>query len=611
MRIARNGAIATRRLLVGSPGLGIVAFVLWTVAVHQANFLSMGSLGLVSVLGWPYFAGLALVTAGIALELLHTPLRSNRLVFLIVVLVVFLFATASAVEPIAGTQSAFVVAGFVQHIYVHGQPLINYDARFSWPGSFSLGAVLVAFAGQTNALDFLRWFPFIIELLYLPALLVIAKYSGVGRRAGFLGVALFYSSNWIYQDYFSPQALNYLFFLVVVASVLFCWQPKMSHRIRRFRGGLLDRLSQGRDIFTPTRVAGRDTVTTLGNSVVLGILLMLGLIFLASAMSHQLTPYAIMLALAACLITRRMGRPELLIVASLFAVGWLSLGASNYWVGHLANIFGSAGHVVSSYSSNVTSRVIGSSSHKNVVDIRILLTAALYFLGGVGVLRRAPNSRVLEILVGVPFLLVVLQDYGGEGLLRVVLFGLPFVSLLAASAVLPNRFGPIRPFVPKLSLGRFGRPILRVLVFTVVLAFALATSIVRGGNDAYEAFSKGELAAVNYAYDHSQPGETVGVVAPYLPFGQRDITSVQVFVASGGGTPSAGSETTSLLLYRPAFIILSQSQEAWGEIVAGYPRGWEGTLEDSLVSKGYKIVAGWQTATVLESFRISSVTERQ
>ena len=91
----------------------------------------MGSLGLVSVLGWPYFAGLALVTAGIALELLHTPLRSNRLVFLIVVLVVFLFATASAVEPIAGTQSAFVVAGFVQHIYVHGQPLINYDERFS------------------------------------------------------------------------------------------------------------------------------------------------------------------------------------------------------------------------------------------------------------------------------------------------------------------------------------------------------------------------------------------------------------------------------------------------------------------------------------------------
>ena len=355
-KVSRRGLISSRRLLIGSPGLGIVAVVMWIVAVHQANFLSMGKFGLVSVLGWPYFVGLALVAAGVALELLHTPLQSNRLVFLIVVLVIFLFATASAIEPMAGTQSAFVIAGFVQHLFLHGQPLINYDARFSWPGSFSLGAVLVAFAGQTNALDFLRWFPFVIELLYLPALLVIARYSGVGRRAGFLGVALFYASNWIYQDYFSPQALDYLFFLVVVASVLFCWQPRINHRIKRFRGGFLDRLSQSRDIFTPARVAGRDTVTAVSSPIVLGILLMLGLIFLASSMSHQLTPYAIMLALAACLITRRMGRPELLIVASLLAVGWLSLGASNYWVGHLSDIFGSAGHVVSSYGSNVTSQ---------------------------------------------------------------------------------------------------------------------------------------------------------------------------------------------------------------------------------------------------------------
>ena len=207
-----------------------------------------------------------------------------------------------------------------------------------------------------------------------------------------------------------------------------------------------------------------------------------------------------------------------------------------------------------------------------------------------------------------PFLLVVLQDYGGEGLLRVVLFGLPFVSLLAASAVLPNRVGPIRPMVPRFPLGRFGRPILRVTVFIVVLGLALATTVVRGGNDAYEAFSKGELSAVNYAYDHARPGQAIGMVAPYLPFGQRDITSVQLYVAAGSGTPSVKDDKNGLLLYRPAFIILSQSQEAWGELVAGYPRGWEGSLEDSLASKGYQVVAEWPTATVLEAFRVTSVS---
>jgi hypothetical protein len=288
----------------------------------------------------------------------------------------------------------------------------------------------------------------------------------------------------------------------------------------------------------------------------------------------------------------------------LFAVGWLSLGASNYWVGHLADIFGSAGHLASNYGSNVSGRVVGSSSHRLVVDLRILITAGLYFLGGVGVLRRSPDSRALEVLVVAPFLLVALQNYGGEGLIRVVLFGLPFIALLAASAILPNTSGPIRPLVPNVRLGRYGRVALGVTVFVVVLGTALATTVARGGNDAYEAFSQGELAAVNYAYNHSRLGDTVGMVAPYLPFGQRDITTVQIGVAANNTTPSVNSDLATLLSFRPKFIILSQSQEAWGEIIAGYPTAWEATLEDSLVAKGYNIAAEWQTATVLESGRI-------
>jgi hypothetical protein len=564
----------------------------------------MGDLGLVSVLGWPYFVGLALVVAGLAIELLHTPFREGRVVALIALLVVFLFATASAIEPTAGTQSTWVIAGFVQHVLVHGRPLIDYDARFSWPGGFSLGAVLVAFAGQANAVAFLRWFPFVIEMLYLAPLLVIAKFSGVGRRAGLLGVALFYATNWLYQDYFSPQALNYLFFLVVLATLFAWWQPRKNDRLLRARGGLRDRIAQSRDIFTPSRLGGRHVTSTKNKTTTLAILLMLGLILLASSMSHQLTPFALILAIAACLIARRLGRPELLIVASLLAVGWLSLGASNYWVGHLADIFGSAGHLASNYGSNVTSRVVGSSSHRLVVDLRILLTAALYCLGGVGVLRRSPDSRALEVLVAAPFLLVALQNYGGEGLIRVVLFGLPFIAMLAGSAILPSVSGPIRPLVPALRLRRYGRIALGVTVFVVVLAFALATTVTRGGNDAYEAFSKGELSAVNYAYNHSRLGDTVGMVAPYLPFGQRDITTVQIGVAANNTTPSVSSDLATLLSFRPKFIILSQSQEAWGEIIAGYPTAWEATLEDSLVAKGYQIAAEWQTATVLESGRL-------
>jgi hypothetical protein len=579
---------------------GLVGFVLWIVAIEMADFLRMGHLGLVSILGWPYFVGLAFVVVGFALELLHTPLRTNRLLILLIALVVILYGTASAVEPVAALPDSWIHAGFLQYIVQHGHALNNFDARFSWPGGFSLGAALVAFAGQANAYGFLRWFPLVIELSYFAPLLVIARFSGVSRRAGWLGIALYYATNWIYQDYFSPQALNYLFFLVVLATVLACWHPRSVDRTGVRQGFWRERIVQTRAIFTLSRLEGHDASSDWSSDRTLGVIALLGLICLASSMSHELTPYALILSLGACLISRRLGRPEFVIVAAILTVGWLSLGASNFWVGHLSTIFGSAGQIGSTVGSNVTSRVMGSASHMFVVELRILITAGLFFLSGVGFLRRFTNSRLLEVLAAAPFFLVVAQNYGGEGLLRVVLYGLPFTSLLAASAILPNYAGTIRAFLPRARIGRYGRKALVLVVVIVLLGFSLATTVVRGGNDSYEAFSKGELAAVNYAYGHAEPGQTIGVVIYFLPLELRDINTVSIFSVAGGN--SAGSvldDGTTLLKVRPIFIILSQSEEAWGELVAGYPLGWEATLEGRLITHGYKIAASWTTATVL------------
>ena len=601
MKYLRRALHSARPSSSGSYGLAAVGFILWLVAVREADFYRMGDLGLISVLRWPYFVGLAIVAIGIAIELLRVPLRPSRLVVLIVVLVIYLFGTACAVEPVASLGDSWLMAGFTHYIMQHGHVLLNYDARFSWPGFFSLGSIMAFFAGQSNALIFLRWFPLVIELAYLAPLTVIARFSGVGRRAGWLGVALFYATNWIYQDYYSPQALNYFFFLVVIATVLACWQPKRHNQPDRIGSLARERRRQSRALFTYARLTGRDATIEFERFPALALFGLLGLLCLASATSHQLTPFAIVVALFACLLTRRLGWPELLVAAALFTFGWLSLGASNYWIGHLSDIFGEVGQLSSTYGQNVASRITGNASHLLVVKTRILLTASFYGLAGIGFLRRSPDSRSLEALAGVPFLLLAAQSYGGEGLLRVVLFGLPFVALLAASAIFPNRSGDIRPLLPQFRLGRFGRPALFVVAAIVLLGFSLATTLVRGGNDSYEAFSNGELAAVNYAYNHAQPGETIGLVAPFLPGGQRDVASVQFFFAdNGGGSPSVRKDENVLLQNNPSFIILSQSQEAWGEILGGYPVGWEASLEVDLVDHGYRIAAEWPTATVLE-----------
>jgi hypothetical protein len=560
----------------------------------------MSSYGLVSVLGWPFFLGLVLVIAAFTIELLRTGLRPNHLVALIAVLVVYIFGTACAVEPVAGLQTSFVHAGFIQYIFVHGHPLNDVDARFSWPGGFSLGAVLVSFAGLNNALAFLRWFPLIIELLYMAPLIVIARFSGVGRRAAWLGIIIFYANNWIYQDYFSPQALNYLFFLVIVAALFACWQPARTEDTV-VHGFVRSSLAKVRALPTRSRLGGHETRTEWDNSTLLIVLVLLALIAFASSMSHQLTPYALLLSLFACLLTRRLGRPELIVVVFIFAVGWLSLGASNYWIGHLHQIFGSFFHLSGTFVTNVSSRVIGSFSHRIIVEGRILGVIALYAVGLIGSLRRRPDSRALEALAGVPLLLLLTQNYGGEGLLRAVLFALPFVSLLAASALLPNQVGPIRAIWAKVPFRRSGRKVLGAFVAIVVLVMTLGTVIVRGGNDAYESYTNGELAAVNYTYNHITPGQTLGVVSAYLPLGYRDIGVISIYSATSYSATPRRVRPTAFVRHHAAWVILSQSQESWGVNVAGYPASWEENLESSLLSKGYKIVKVWPTATVLHA----------
>jgi hypothetical protein len=335
--------------------------------------------------------------------------------------------------------------------------------------------------------------------------------------------------------------------------------------------------------------------------VTLMILGLLGLICLASAISHQLTPYALILALIACLFTRRLGRPEIVVLAVLFAFVWLSLGATNYWIGHLNDIFGSVGQLGSNLGSNVSNRITGNASHLLIVKVRILLTAGLFFLAGIGFLRRGANSRTLEFLAGVPFLLLAAGNYGGEGLLRVVLFSLPFSTLLAASAILPNFAGTIRPIVPRIKLGRHARMWLRPIVIVVLLGFAVTTTLVVGGNDAYEAYSLGELRASEYTYAHVHVGQKIGLVAPYMPLGQQDLATNPVFIAADvGGVPTQRYLRTQLLKKRPEWILLSQSQEAWGEILQGFPKNWESKLEGRLLQKGYKLDAKWSTAAVLQ-----------
>ena len=624
----------------------LAGFILWALAVAQAHFFQMGAYGLVTILRWPYFVSLVVLCVALVAEIFRGRSSEVRLTVLMLVLVLILFGTASAVEPVASITESWIHTGFISYVLDHGHVLHGYDARFSWPGGFVLAAMLTTFVGHANSLVFIRWFPLVIEALYLAPVMVIGAHAGVSRRTKWLGVAFFYATDWIYQDYFSPQALDFFFYLVVIASVMALWSPSRRSYVTG-QGLIATKFAQVRNAVKLKRITGDQTVAQYQTALIFPLMAMLALIILAIVMSHQLTPYALILALLACLATSRLGRPELLAIAVIFSVGWLSLGASDFWIGHLSVIFGGVGQLTNNIGSGIGSRVVGSTSHLFIVSTRIDFTAVVILMAGIGALRRATDSRALEFLAGAPFVILALQGYGGEGLLRVVLFGLPFTALLAASAIVPTRTGEVRPWIPPTKwLHSFAtlrrvvalrpvvvtrrrvvalRPVvatrrrvvaLRPVVATlrpattlrpvvagvVLMSMCVLTTIVRGGNDAYESFSTGELNAVNYVYDHATTNQVLGTVTTYLPIGQRDVGTLNIFAVGGSDIPTLAQISTSLLKLRPKFIILSQSQEAWGEVVGGYPKGWEAQLGLTILKKDYQQVATWPTAQVYEAF---------
>ena len=503
MTVVRRSTVTTRLGATIPVACAVLAVALWIITVRGANYNAMGELGIITILGPSYFAGLAVVSIGFAVELLRPHPAQSRLLALVVVLIVFLFGTPCAIEPVAALTSSWSHAGYVHYVFVHGHALNNLDAEFSWPGVFSLFALVASFMGQSSVIVLLRWFPLGIELAYLAPMLAIARASGVSRRAGWLGVALFFGTDWIYQDYFSPQAMNFLYYLVTVAVVLTCWRP-LAAVVARRRPALRERWSATKLALRPRRFLGEEATSSWPAPMLMGIFVVLTLIFVASSMSHQLTPYAIVLSLLACLVSRRLGRPELVAIAFLLSIGWLSLGASNYWLGHLSQIFGGIFQFGSTVGANVSSRVVGSASHRLIVDTRILLTLGVFGLAAIGAARRATASRTLELLTVAPFFVLAAQSYGGEGLLRVALLAGPFASLLAASALLPRRTGAIRPFIRSIRLGRHGRALLGTGAAILLLGSTVIMTAVRGGNDYYETFNNAELSAVNLTYPRSR-----------------------------------------------------------------------------------------------------------
>ena len=560
------------------------------LGARGVDLARMDDLGLVRALPPVLALTPVLLTVGFVATLHQDRLRPWLAAAHVVALVLLLHGLPSLVEPVARFPTSWVHAGFVDQIARHGTTLPLLDARFSWPGFFSFGALLRRVAGTADAVPFLAWAPVVTNLALLAPLWAVASSTIGSARVRWAVLWLFPLASWVGQDYFSPQGLSFFLALVVVAVVLRVFRTRPGDGSPRVVGvvrHLVERLPL---------VGGRDDAVraplTLRPAQEGGLVAAIVGIGAVLAITHQLTPFelvAMTAVLAAGGWSRLRSFPVLLAIVS---VAWICFGAVVYWSGHIGSVLGGVAAVSQTVGSNVGARLLGSPQHTVVVWSRLALAAAVLGLAAVGVIRRARAGRselALALLVAVPLPLAV-QGYGGEAALRAYLFASPFAVVLGARAFLPSDGKP-RPR----ALGALGVASL-VLAGTFVLA--------RYGNERFESFTPAEAAAVERLYEVAPPGATLVAANFALPWKGTAIDTYRYRVPRPEVLAQGPAEAVVPLLAESggddAYLIVTRAQEAQGEALYGLEAGWVDELVDDLVGwHDFRVVHRSDHATVL------------
>jgi hypothetical protein len=545
----------------------------------------IGRFGLVQALRPELYVCLALLTASFLTVLLVRPSAPGILLAAhVVVLVVLLHGAATILEPLPRFPSAWLHVGFADYIARTGQTLPELDARMSWPGFFALAAMVTRAAGLRDAMPLLGWTPVLFNLLYGVAVYLIARNTTSDRRTSWLAVWLFYPANWVGQDYFAPQALDYLFYLILLVVLLLWFRPS---RVERFERGrwlrnprwrrlryVLDALLRAARL-PPAPMQHEPPTGQLLPRQRVGLMLALTTIFLASTVSHQLTPPTMIASVAVLVIVNRCSVRQLPLLLAVILAGYVSYLTVAYWSGHLVDLLGSLGQVGTTVSSGTTSRVQGDAAHQLVSRARLLLTIAVWCIAAAGAwrrVRRGAGDLALFGLAVAPFLVILLQSYGGEVLLRVYLFVLPAMAVLLAGVVLPagtpRRRGLTAVLAGLLTLGLIG-----------------AFYVTRYGNEDFEQVRPADVDAVNWLYRRAPPGSTLVAVTSNVPWRFAKVEQYEYTPL----TDDLGPQELSVIEHemaanpRGGFLIMSEGENVYAESFFGRPSGWGEGLEQQLL----------------------------
>jgi hypothetical protein len=569
--------------------LPLVAVALGYLSLTWVRESAIGQYGLIQALPVVYFVAIALVAASFVATFSSARLRFGQFGVEITALVLLLEGAPAIAESEPRFAPAWLHAGFTDYVANTGQVLPTIDARYNWPSFFTGMAMLNRAAGLHTAIELLRWWPTAIDLLYLLPMMMLARTVLRDDKQAMLAVFLFPFANWVGQDYYSPQSVAYLLYLVLLCVVLKSFGAQRTSLLPRLRRRTASPAEPPAD--APAKTADR----VRPRSEIAVLMLVLLALCVAMDTGHQLTPFFAVAAVGLLVI---VGRTSLLAwpgIMLLLAVGWVCYGAVAFWSGHFGALFGGLGHLGGNVSTDL--RLRGNASHTTVDDIRLLMVGGLWLLGFAGYFagrKTDADRRSAMVLMLVPVVVVTGQSYGGEAGLRAFLFSIPGAVCLV-SLMLTQLRGRSRPWlVPAVVSG---------LIAVMIPGFVIS----RWGNELSEVVLPSEITGMNALFARAQAGSTLLAITPQVAWEYADIG--KYYYAPNNLDEFAFGSVSGIVkhLAKPqvgGYVVITVSQLAYAQEAYGLPADWGTTVEKKLIRSGlFRLIYRNPTTKIYEYIR--------
>lgn len=439
--------------------LNVISVSLFFFSILQSNSegLNFYPFGLFSCLSSTYFAATFLLFISFLISLYSSKKSTFLLIIQTLELILFLFLTPLLLEGTPRFNSSFIIGGEIDYIIRHeflNPQVVRYH---NWPYTVILGTFIILVT-NLNLENLLAFVPFFSQIAYFTVLLSLFKILFDDTKKTWVACWIFFISNWLNQDYFSPQNMAFFLYMIILFLIL-------------------------------------KTVNENKHNSQMKFLIILS--FIAMVGSHVLTPFILILNIFAIIFVNRFFKfnnntnsLSLLLLLFIIYLSWQLYGA-DFMFSKIIRILSNNIYLDTTYEATINRITSGSEHHLFISRFRVYYAILLYilaFLGAFYVLivqqKRNFIPYLMVSLVASSIGLFCAGKYGGEIIIRIMLFSLIPISYFIAQNM-DNKF-------------------LEVLLILFLIISPILHIVSHYGNETIDYTAPDDIKGAKFFFTHTQ-----------------------------------------------------------------------------------------------------------